>query len=269
VSSDVADAMTVMLQSAVSNGTGGGAALPDRPVAGKTGTAEGARDLWFIGSIPQLTTAIWFGYDQNWKTGSSSATVNPFQTVERKDVGLMLKVRPQISENGTVKMAIYQEVSKINENTLSAVNGPTTSKRSIESNVLVEDGAIVVLGGLIADEYSQSQERVPLLGDIPGLGALFRSKARSRSKTNLMVFIRPTILRTPEDSRRVTEQRYGYLRQLQGYAQPGVEPSIDELVRDYMNAAPPIPHAPMPGNIEDPRIAVPVAKSVQPIKRRD
>lgn len=108
-----------------------------------------------------------------------------------------------------------------------------------------------------------------MLGDIPGIGALFRSKARSRSKTNLMVFIRPTILRTPEDSRRVTEQRYGYLRQLQGYAQPGVEPSIDELVRDYMNAAPPIPHAPMPGNIEDPRIAVPVAKSVEPIKRRD
>jgi penicillin-binding protein 1A len=73
VSSDVADAMMFMLQSAVRNGTGGGAALPDRPVAGKTGTAEGARDLWFIGSIPQLTTAIWFGYDQNWKTGSSSA----------------------------------------------------------------------------------------------------------------------------------------------------------------------------------------------------
>jgi general secretion pathway protein D len=86
-----------------------------------------------------------------------------------------------------------------------------------------------------------------------------------------MVFIRPTILRTPDDTRRVTEQRYGYLRAVQGYAQPGVEPSIDQLVRDYLNAAPPIPSSPLPGNIEDPNIAVPVQTqstlSIRPVKK--
>ena len=102
------------------------------------------------------------------------------------------------------------------------------------------------------------------------VGNLFRSKATSRTKTNLMIFIRPTILRTPDDSRRLTEQRYGYLRQLQGYAQPGVEPSIDQLVRDYMSAAPPIPAAPLPGNIADPNIAVPIqTKSSKVIRRGD
>ena len=115
-------------------------------------------------------------------------TVNPFTTVERKDVGLMLRVRPQINENGTVKLAIYQEVSKIDGNTLKDVNGPTTSKRSIESNVLVEDGSIIVLGGLLEDSYQQAEDKVPLMGDIPVLGNLFRSENRSRKKTNLMVF---------------------------------------------------------------------------------
>ncbi|HJO67833.1 MAG TPA: type II secretion system secretin GspD [Sphingomonas sanguinis] len=194
---------------------------------------------------------------------------NAFRTVQRQNVGIQLDVKPQVNAGGSLKLYVRLEVSSIAGPVSSNNSELILNKRAFENVFTPDDGQITVIGGLLDDNERRTIEKIPLLGDIPGLGALFRSKARSRSKTNLMVFIRPTILRTPEDSRRVTEQRYGYLRQLQGYAQPGVEPSIDELVRDYMNAAPPIPHAPMPGNIEDPRIAVPVAKPVQPIKRRD
>lgn len=194
---------------------------------------------------------------------------NAFRTVQRQNVGIQLDVKPQVNAGGSLKLYVRLEVSSIAGPVSSNNSELILNKRAFENVFTPDDGQITVIGGLLDDNERRTIEKIPLLGDIPGLGALFRSKARSRSKTNLMVFIRPTILRTPEDSRRVTEQRYGYLRQLQGYAQPGVEPSIDELVRDYMNAAPPIPHAPMPGNIEDPRIAVPVAKPVEPIKRRD
>ncbi|APX65459.1 type II secretion system secretin GspD [Sphingomonas sp. gentR] len=194
---------------------------------------------------------------------------NAFRTVQRQNVGIQLDVKPQVNAGGSLKLYVRLEVSSIAGPVSSNNSELILNKRAFENVFTPDDGQITVIGGLLDDNERRTIEKIPFLGDIPGLGALFRSKARSRSKTNLMVFIRPTILRTPEDSRRVTEQRYGYLRQLQGYAQPGVEPSIDELVRDYMNAAPPIPHAPMPGNIEDPRIAVPVAKSVEPIKRRD
>ena len=151
-------------------------------------------------------------------TGNNS--VNPFTTVERKDVGLMLRVRPQINENGTVKMAIYQEVSKIDGNTLKDVNGPTTSKRSIESNVLVEDGSIIVLGGLLEDSYQQAEDKVPLMGDIPLLGNLFRSENRSRKKTNLMVFLRPVVVRDAAASDALMLDRYDAIRALQQAAQP-------------------------------------------------
>jgi general secretion pathway protein D len=142
-------------------------------------------------------------------TGSTTGgTVNPFQTIERKDVGLTLKVKPQISENGTVKLAIYQEVSNVQASTANAVNGPTTNKRTIESNVLVEDGSIVVLGGLLQDEYSGNQEKVPGLGDVPLFGNLFKSETRSRKKTNLMVFLRPVVVRDSRDSERLSLDRY-------------------------------------------------------------
>jgi hypothetical protein len=149
-------------------------------------------------------------------TGGNSGAVNPFNTVERKDVGLMLRVRPQISENGTVKMAIYQEVSKIDAATLKDTNGPTTSKRSIESNVLVDDGSIIVLGGLLEDSYSQAEDKVPVMGDIPVvLGNLFRSENRSRKKTNLMVFLRPVVVRDSMTSDALMLDRYEAIRALQ------------------------------------------------------
>lgn len=153
-------------------------------------------------------------------TGGNSGAVNPFTTVERKDVGLMLKVRPQINENGTVKLAIYQEVSKIDEATAKDQNGPTTSKRSIESNVLVEDGNIIVIGGLLEDSYSQAEDKVPLMGDIPLLGNLFRSENRSRKKTNLMVFLRPVVVRDAAASDALMIDRYDAIRAMQQTLQP-------------------------------------------------
>ncbi len=153
-------------------------------------------------------------------TGGNSGAVNPFTTVERKDVGLMLKVRPQINENGTVKLSIYQEVSKIDTSTLKDQNGPTTSKRSIESNVLVDDGSIIVLGGLLEDSYAQAEDKVPFMGDIPLLGNLFRSENRARRKTNLMIFLRPVVVRDAAASDALVLDRYDSIRALQQQVQP-------------------------------------------------
>ena len=152
-------------------------------------------------------------------TGNSN-TVNPFQTIERKDVGLTLKVRPQISENGTVKLAIYQEVSSVLASTANAINGPTTNKRTIESNVLVEDGAVVVLGGLLQDEYSGNQEKVPGLGDLSIFGNLFKSETRTRKKTNLMVFLRPVVVRDAAATDKLSLDRYDVMRSGLKEAQP-------------------------------------------------
>ncbi|HEY8706875.1 MAG TPA: type II secretion system secretin GspD, partial [Burkholderiaceae bacterium] len=153
-------------------------------------------------------------------TGASTGTVNPFQTIERKDVGLTLRVKPQISENGTVKLQIFQEVSSVDPATVNSPNGPTTNKRSIESNVLVDDGSIVVLGGLLQDEYANNQEKVPVVGDVPIFGNLFKSQTRSRKKTNLMVFLRPVVLRDAAQSDDLAIGRYDLMRLKQEAAQP-------------------------------------------------
>ncbi|GAB4088349.1 hypothetical protein GCM10028785_10180 [Hydrogenophaga soli] len=153
-------------------------------------------------------------------TGATTATVNPFQTIERKDVGLTLKVKPQISENGTVKLSIYQEVSSIDASTKANTNGPTTNKRSIESQVLVEDGQIVVLGGLLQDEYAGNVDQVPGLGSVPIIGNLFKSQSRSRKKTNLMVFLRPVVVRDAQQTGSLAQDRYDVMRTIQQQAQP-------------------------------------------------
>lgn len=147
---------------------------------------------------------------------SGGAGVNPFQTIERRDIGLSLRVRPQISEGGTVKMSIYQETSNIQESTSS---GLITSKRSIDTNVLVDNGQIVVLGGLIEDTLNDNVEKVPLLGDIPLLGYLFRYQSKKRGKTNLMVFLRPTVIRSNNESVAVAGDRYDYIQAAQGTTQ--------------------------------------------------
>jgi len=143
-------------------------------------------------------------------TSGSTSTVNPFQTIERKDVGLTLHVKPAVSEGGGVRMQIHQEVSSVVSTTLAA--GIITNTRQIDSNVVVDDGQIIVLGGLVQDEINDSVSKVPLLGDIPYLGALFRYSSRKRTKTNLMVFLRPHIIRSNSDSQSVTLDRYDYMR---------------------------------------------------------
>jgi general secretion pathway protein D len=151
-------------------------------------------------------------------TTTASGASNPFQTIERRDIGLALRVRPQISEGGTIKMQIYQETSNIQDQSNPA--GIITSKRSFESNVLVDDGQIVVLGGLIENSVTDGEEKVPGLGDIPVLGNLFKYKSRQRAKTNLLVFLRPTVMRTSEQSANVVADRYDYIRGVQEAQQP-------------------------------------------------
>jgi general secretion pathway protein D len=152
-------------------------------------------------------------------TTSSSGSSNPFQTVDRKDIGLKLRVRPQISEGGTIKMSIYQESSSI-DSTQTNSAGLITNLRSITTNVLVDDGQIIALGGLIQDSVSDTNEQVPGLGDLPLIGNLFKYKTRSRSKTNLMIFLRPIVIRSAEQSAKVTADRYDYVRNEQKLTQP-------------------------------------------------
>ncbi|MDQ8021201.1 MAG: type II secretion system secretin GspD [Moraxellaceae bacterium] len=141
-------------------------------------------------------------------TGGGTTPANPFQTIERRDVGLTLRIKPQISEGGTIRMQIFQEASTVLQNTAA---GPVTSKRSLESMVLADDGAIVALGGLVEDTYEGGIEKVPLLGDIPGLGMLFSYDNRKRSKTNLLIFLRPRILRDADSSGSLAHERYDYI----------------------------------------------------------
>ena len=146
----------------------------------------------------------------SYATTGGANTVTPFQTFERKDVGIVLRVKPQITEGGSVRLAIYEEVSRIDS--ISTTTGTILSKRALESTVVVDDTQIIVLGGLIQDQLTDGSDKVPLFGDIPIAGALFRYDARRRVKTNLMIFIKPTVLRTGADGREITSERYQYLR---------------------------------------------------------
>lgn len=149
---------------------------------------------------------------------SSSGSVNPFTTIERRDVGLTLRVKPQVGEGGTVRMTVFQEKSDVES--VSSAQGPTTTKSSIETTVVVDDGQTLILGGLLKDQYGNDESQVPLLADIPVVGNLFKSKSRSRSKTNLMVFLRPVVLRSQDASNEVTLNRYDYMRQRQADVAP-------------------------------------------------
>lgn len=167
----------------------------------------------------------------NTGSGSSNGSVNPFQTIERKDVGLTLRVRPQVGEGGTVRMTIFQEDARVNSATATATNGPTTSKSSIETTVVVDDGQVLVLGGLMKDEYGDGESKVPLLGDLPVLGHLFKSQQRNRTKSNLMVFLRPVVMRNQEAANALTLDRYEFMRQRQinSTPKPNAVMGIDEV----------------------------------------
>ena len=161
--------------------------------------------------------------------GVAGTAVNPFQTFERKDVGLTLRVRPQVAEGGSIKLGIFQEVSSVDQSTLASTSGVTTNKRSVESTVLVDDGQIIVLGGLIQDNVQTVQDKVPLLGDIPLLGNLFRYESRNRTKTILMVFLRPVVLRDAQASASLTGDRYEYIRNEQLQTQSGANLLLPQL----------------------------------------
>jgi len=144
-------------------------------------------------------------------TTGNTSTVNPFQTFERRDIGLMLRIKPQITEGGTVRLVVYQEVSRLDNSISTNGAGPVISKRVLESSVVIDDSQIVVLGGLIDDQLTDGSDSVPVLGQIPLAGALFRYDARKRVKTNLLVFLKPTVVRTAADGRMITSERYDYL----------------------------------------------------------
>ena len=164
---------------------------------------------------------------------------NAFRTVQRQNVGITLEVRPQINAGGTIKLDLRQEVSSIAGPVSNDFQDLILNKRELETTITVDDGEIVGIGGLLDDNERRTLERVPVLGDIPIIGNLFRSRGRARGRTNLMVFIRPTILRSAEDAREMSARRYDFVREHQRSANPRREPTIDELVRDYLGTVPP------------------------------
>jgi general secretion pathway protein D len=147
-------------------------------------------------------------------TGAGDSATNPFQTIQREDVGLTLKIKPQINEGDAMKLNIEQEISSIADSVVGA-SDLITNKRSIKTTVMVDDGNVVVLGGLMEERIGESLQKIPLLGDIPLAGYLFRSSGADVNKTNLMVFIHPVILRDKSLTERYTNSKYNYLRALQ------------------------------------------------------
>jgi len=189
-------------------------------------------------------------------TGAAQGSVNPFQTIQRQDVGLTLKVKPQINEGDAIRMDIDQEVSSVVPGSTGSAQGIVTNKRSIKTSVMVNDGQMVVLGGLIDDHLSENIQKVPGLGDIPVLGELFRYRKTTKNKRNLMVFLHPVIIRDPALDARISSGKYNYMRAKQldlRHSKSGVSlmprerlpllPRID----DFSNA-PPMHTRPAPAN---------------------
>ena len=164
---------------------------------------------------------------------------NAFRTVQRQNVGITLQVRPQINAGGAIKMDLRVEVSSIAGPAGARSSDFILNKREADNTLVVEDGEIAVIGGLLDANERRTIEKIPFLGDLPLIGNLFRSRSRERNKTNLMIFIRPTIVRSPSESRAIAARRYDYIRDQQLAQNPLREPSLDELVRDYMGTAPP------------------------------
>jgi general secretion pathway protein D len=195
-------------------------------------------------TLDNETAQIVIGQNVPFVTGSYAQTgttvSSPFQTFERKDVGLSLKVRPMVTDGGVVRIQIYQEASSLQASSVSNSSGPITNKRSLESTVLVDDGNIIVLGGLINDQSGAGEDKVPLLGDIPGLGSLFRYSTRKRTKTNLMVFLRPNIIRdtagysaeTTAKYNDIARQQQEYDKTQRGLLAPEATPQLPPLLLD-------------------------------------
>jgi len=217
-------------------------------------TLDNAEAKIIVGkNVPILTGS----FAQATGTGTAGAAVNPFQTIERRDVGLTLKLKPQISEGGAIRLEIYQEVSSVDPSPVGA-SDVVLSKRALETKVVVDDGQTVVLGGLIENTVKESTQSVPLLGDIPILGALFRYRSEERSRTNLMIFLRPAIIRSADEGYRITADRYEYLR-----AFTRGEGPEREGIYDRFAPAPPAPPAPSGSLPAPPSGSAPRAPAVQ------
>ena len=194
-------------------------------------------------STPTLVTMdnqeaeIVVGQNVPFVTGTqlSASNDNPFTTIERQDVGISLKVKPQINEGDNIKMEIEQEVSDVSNTSVTGATDITTNTRSVKTTVLVEDGQTLVLGGLIDDQVNDTHDKVPFLGDIPFLGSLFRFRTSSKSKRNLMIFLHPTILRDPETADYYSRSKYDDFRS----AQLGVFDDAENLANS--NARPELP----------------------------
>ncbi|WP_372342646.1 type II secretion system secretin GspD [Paraburkholderia megapolitana] len=179
-------------------------------------------------------------------TSTSGSNPSTFNTVDRVDVGLTLDIKPQITEGGLLKLQLATEDSNIvngSQNVALNPNGPTFNKRSIQSTVLADDGEIIVLGGLMQDNYQVNNSKVPLLGDIPWIGQLFRSESKSRTKTNLLVFLRPVIINDRATAQAITQNRYDYIQGVQGAYK-----SDNNLILDKDDpVTPPMPIGPAEG----------------------
>lgn len=198
-------------------------------------------------STPHITTnnnvpaSILFGQEIPVSTGEalSNNFDNAFRTIQRQNVGIELDVTPQINADNEIRLDLRQEVSSIAGPVSNNFNELIINKREIKTTITVSSGEIAVLGGLLDDNERRTIQKIPLLGDIPILGELFKSRGKSRVKTNLMVFIRPTILRSQAEREATAARRYGVIREAQRKFNPKVEPAIDELVIDYLGAVPP------------------------------
>ncbi|UMR32157.1 type II secretion system secretin GspD [Massilia sp. MB5] len=211
-------------------------------------------------------------------TTTSGTNNNPFQTIDRKDIGVTLKVRPQISEGGTVKLAIYHETSSVDASA-PITNGLTLNTRTLENNVIADDGQIIVLGGLIEDKTNDNVEKVRGLGDIPVIGNLFKYQNRGRKKTNLMIFLRPVVVRSREQSISLTTDRYDYMRTSEQEYKPNDTPLLKDVGRPLLpvlqngqptagqgmlaSPVPPLPPQPQRSNIA-PGAAVPSTQPTTP-----
>lgn len=246
---------TGVLAGAIANPSTAATALGSLPgITYGGGSTNSAGDLEFLGLLRAVATdadnnvistpsllamdnqeaEISIGREVPFITGqysnsTANNTVNPFTTIERQDVGVTLKITPHVIDNGTVQLKIYQEISDIFQGATTAAD-VVTNKRTIDTTVIIDNGEIIALGGLMEDNTSDTRNKVPVLGDIPLLGALFRSKDTSRTKRNLMVFIRPVILQDGQDLRRYSEDRYKLIQRLQREAtkvRGGVLPDLD------------------------------------------
>ena len=258
----------VNLTTAINQGRTGLASLAI-PAGLNFGILQKVGDLWNIGALARFLESrananilatpnmvaldneeakIVVGQNVPFITGSfttnTSGSNNPFQTIERKDVGLTLRIKSQIGERGTIRLVIYQEDSRVVPSSRSSPQGLTTDKSAIETTVVVDDGQIMVLGGLLKDEYGGSVQQVPFLGDLPLVGPLFRTDSRTRTKSNLMVFLRPMIIRNQEDLNALSMDRYDLIRAAQqGVGQP--RQSVIMPINDAPVAPP--PPTPTPG----------------------